>query len=427
MRKILLNKAAFIAAASLLLILAMYFGWQELLSAPAASPSSGAISAIFAVPGDYMEVKADRELLTPGSTVRVEYKVTNPDPQYRLNLIVYTLNPPGFVYQGTSSGWAIDKIVDARNLAVPALPGPAQEGAVIQGVAWNEELGPAETSIFWVDYITYSLPGQAATLKAIAYDGLSGLPVDEQVLVFKENSQAQAPFVPTPTPRFRVEPAEAPAAPAGRAFTPTLAASLQSQSFEGHGQAVQGLGEVGGSDIISVPEEVYPYQIRSLSMTQCYYLGVYTVNRALAEFDTRQVKPDFKAAYLRVRTFIPNPPGHSISVYRGHWEWLFKKEKTRSPLLGSDNIMRDVEAEIDVTNQAAWGQHDPQPLTTWPATQEYTEIKNIPLPHEAIVPGGITKLMFKSSAEALLPPDGSCYSGLPGHGGAMALPELYIE
>ncbi|MCG3211859.1 MAG: hypothetical protein FOGNACKC_05505 [Anaerolineae bacterium] len=364
-----------------------------------------------AIPGDYMVVTSPQQDQVVNDTVQVQVVLTNPDPDYRLNLVVYLPRPPGLQFAG-GAGMPISKILNTDHISVPNLPGPAEGEEITQGVVWNGEIEASGAVTLTLSYdLAAPLPA-TIQLRALAYDGLSGEPVDEETLSFlTEPGQV----LPAPTPRYSLTPVAIPDRPPGRVLSPTLAAALQSQSFESHERAVAGVN-VSGADLIGLTEETLPYKFRALSLTQCYYLGVYMVNRAALEFDTRAVPPDFSGATLRLRALPPNPGGHTLTVYAGRWEWLFGQEtdETGHPLA--------------VTNPAAWQQHDPTPLAALPVSGPSAVIANLSLPRPAINAGGITRLLLISSDEADTPPANSCFAGgEPGLGGAITLPELFIQ
>lgn len=364
-----------------------------------------------AIPGDYMVVTSPQQDQVVAGRVQVEVVLTNPDPDYRLNLVVYLPRPPGLQFAG-GAGMPISKILNTDHISVPNLPGPTKGEEITQGVVWNGEIEASGAVTLTLVYDLAAPLPSTIQLRAIAYDGLSGEPVDEETLSFlTEPGQV----LPAPTPRYSLTPVAIPDRPPGRVLSPTLAAALQSQSFESHDRAVAG-ANVSGADLIGLTEEALPYKFRALSLTQCYYLGVYMVNRAALEFDTRAVPPEFSGATLRLRALPPNPGGHTLTVYAGRWDWLFGQEtdETGHPLA--------------VTNPAVWQQYDPTPLATLPVSGPHAVIANLSLPRPAINAGGVTRLLLVSSDEADTPPANSCFAGgEPGLGGAITLPELFIQ
>ncbi len=363
------------------------------------------------IAGEYLTMSSPQQEQVVTGPVQVEIVLKNPDPDYRVNLVVYLPNPPGLSYrQGDAR--PIAKILNTAHLSVPNLPGAAQGEEIVQGAIWNGEIAAGETLAMSLNYdLAAPLPSRT-NLRAIAYDGLSGKPVDEATLTFlTEPGQ----LLPSPTPRYSLTPVAVPDRPAGAVLTPTLAVALQSQSFQGHDRAVQGLDSIIGSDLIRLTDDELPYKFRSLSLTQCYYLGVYFINRAALEFDTTAVPPDFNQATLRLRAMPPNPGGHTIEVYPGQWDWILGQGLNEEGLT------------IDTTNPAVW-LHPDTPLAAFPVTGATAVIANLPLPRTAITPGGMTRLFLASSDETDVPPEGSCFTGGPtGLGGAITLPELIVQ
>ena len=85
-------------------------------------------------------------------------------------------------------------------------------------------------------------------MKAIVYDGLSGSPVEEEALLFLLDYQAQLRQLPTPTPALIMPDTLPPARPVGKVLRASLAATLQSASFQDHDRAARGLDRVEGSE-----------------------------------------------------------------------------------------------------------------------------------------------------------------------------------
>jgi len=398
-------------AAGLLVVGAVWLG-QNLLTPKPVEADRRAAGLGMAVAGDYLTLASPQAGQTLTGPVRVEAVLTNPDPDYWLNLVLYIPNPPGLRYR-QGSAVPIAKVLNTAQLPGPDLPPPAQGEEIVQGAIWHGEVPTASSLTLTLEYDLVAPLPPTVILRGIVYDGLDGTPAGESSLVFRTDPGQP---LPVPTPRYSLTPAAIPDKPAGMVFSPTLAVNLQSNSTDSHVIAVQGVNGIGaGTNLIAFDEATHPYQFRMLTLTQCYFLDTWIVNRAALEFDTTTVPANFTQATLRLRALPPYPDGHTIEVRQGQWEWV-------------RNLSTNAEGQVtaDTVNPAVWVKSAP-PLATLPVTGTTATLTNLPLPRSAITPGGVTRLLLTSSAEADTPQPGSCFTGLPGLGGAITLPELYIQ
>jgi len=112
----------------------------------------------------------------------------------------------------------------------------------------------------------------------------------------------------------------------------------------------------------------------------------YRISRNYVEFDTTTVPADFEIAQFNLATSaFPGPPAHDVAVHRGTW---------------ADGGLTVIEEYGDFLN---WLDYDPTLLAILPGNAGAWTPISVTLPREVINPGGITKLVFRSTAEGTPP------------------------
>jgi hypothetical protein len=202
---------------------------------------------------------------------------------------------------------------------------------------------------------------------------------------------------PTPTPQPTPLPPTTPVTGTVQTLWPVKAVGVMS-SAESRDEAMNGV-YAGGSDGIthyrSPGEVVYSLMNRKATF---FDLTLYTISRSYVEFDTTTVPADFETAQFNFTSFgaYPGPPAHHVVVHRGTW---------------TDGGLTDADSQFLPQN---WYAYEPAPLTVLPGGEPVWQPVTITLPREVINPGGITRLVFRSTAEGTVPVTqlGGAFAGL---------------
>ncbi|MCG3211857.1 MAG: hypothetical protein FOGNACKC_05503 [Anaerolineae bacterium] len=172
----------------------------------------------------------------------------------------------------------------------------------------------------------------------------------------------------------------------GQTLWPAKAAWVASQ-WADYPSAMAGSQNVAGTDRVCQAET--PVSELKYGLTEQHFFGVsYIINRQYVEFDTTAIPPDFEAAQLSFTNFMPypGPPAHHIAVHRGAWA--------------------DLAAADCNFHEANWNAWDPARLVTLyggdPNAQAWQSM-TFDLPRAAITPGGITRLVLRTTTEGTVP------------------------